>query len=568
MVSAMKTLWIAAWLASGVICAAAAETDAGTLAQEISDVESAIPAAVKAIGAPTMVDFSSGIQMAVSASTEKAQAHVVQGLNHLHGGWEFEASRHFAAAMREDPDCLLAYWGMAMALINPSPETNEARSAATDRMLDLIEHGTGTELEKGYVYGLMKYIEDGPTGASIAFRKVADRFPNELQSGIFSALFSRGGFDAAGDATPDQLASEKVIETLITKYPDNPATINALLTIRAEGADLTKSLELARNLSRMMPNYAPVCHLLGHYEWRCGNLHAASAAFERASALYQRWMDDNKVGIADCPEWIKAECYRIVALVSQGQFDAAYTAAQKVAAIPVPTERPSSAGARFLMWEAQSLPARVLLYRNRSPRGIAEEAAQSLPKTEDLRQFRNSSLAYWWIDGLRFALEAQRLIDADKIDEARDVMAALTQHGELMSKTQEAAAANGERSQWLRAFRSLEVLASDIRGRLAMAGPLDKRETAYNWFASAMDRQQSSPMLYPPMVLSPMASRLGNFYLATKKPTEAIEYYQRALTSFPNDNQSLIGLKAAFEVAGKSAEATEIEQQIEKLRQK
>ncbi len=568
MVSAMKILWIAACLASGVMCAAAAETDVDAPAQELSDVESAIPAAVKALGPPAMVDFSSGIQMAVSAATEEAQAHVIQGLNHLHGGWEFEASRHFAAAMRKDPDCLLAHWGMVMALLNPSPETGDARNAATDRFLALIEQGVGTELERGYAYGLMKYIEEGPTGASIAFRKVADRFPNELQSGIFSALFSRGGFDAAGDATPDQLASEKMLETLIGKYPDNPVPLNALLTIRAEGPDLTKSLELARKLSRMLPDYAPACHLLGHYEWRCGNHHAAAAAFARASLLYQQWMDANKASIADCPEFLKAECYRIVSLVSQGNFDSAYTAARKIAATPVPKERPSSAGARFLMWEAQSLPARILLYRNRSPRGVAEEAAQSLPKPEDLQPFRKASLAYWWIDGLRFALEAQRLIDADKVDEARDVMNALTQHGELMSKTQETAAATGERSQWLRAFRSMEVLASDVRGRIAMAGPLEKRETAYNWFASAMDRQQPSPILLPPLILTPMASRLGNFYLATKKPDEAIEYYQRALSTFPNDNQSLIGLKAAFEVAGKSTEASAIEQKIEQLRQK
>ena len=44
--------------------------------------------------------------------------------------------------------------------------------------------------------------------------------------------------------------------------------------------------------------------------------------------------------------------------------------------------------------------------------------------------------------------------------------------------------------RWNRAFRALEVLASDLRGRLAMAGPKDRRGTAYNWFASAADRQR------------------------------------------------------------------------------
>jgi tetratricopeptide (TPR) repeat protein len=541
-----------------------AETAATGAVEEVSDVESAIPAAVKALAKPTMVDFPAGIQMAVSTTSEVAQAHVNQGLNHLHGGWEFEASRHFAAAMREDPDCLLAHWGMIMTLLNPSPETGDSRNAATDRLFELIEQGKGSELERGYAYGLIKYIEEGPEGAAAAFRKVADKFPNELQAGVFAALFNRGGYDAVGEATPSQEAAEKELLALIEKHPESPVPINALLTIRAEGPDLVGSLELAQKLSRMSPAYAPTYHLLGHYEWRCGHHGAAASAFDRAASLFQDWMKANKATVADCPEWVRAECYRIVALVSKGDFDTAYTAARKVAATPVPADRPASPGARFLMWDAKTLPARILIHRGR--RGNASEAANSLPTPNEAKKLRKHSLAYWWIDGLRFALEAQRLINAEKLDEARAVVAALSLHGESMAATQAASAAGGERSQWIRAFRALEVLASDVRGRLAMAGPKDKRETAYNWFASATDRQRPAPMLTPPMILTPMASRLGEFFLSTGKPDEAVEAFQRALAAFPNDMNSLIGLKSAYQAAGKTQEAEVIAKRIEELK--
>lgn len=542
----------------------AAETTAAEPVKELSALEDAIPAPVKALGKPAMMDFPGGIQMAVSTTSEGAQAHVNQGLNHLHGGWEFEASRHFAAAMRADPDCLLAHWGMVMALLNPSPETGEARNAATDRLYALIEQGKGTELERGYAYGLIKYIEEGPKGASTAFRRVADKFPNDLQAGVFAALFSRGGYDAAGDATPDQEAAEKSLLELIKKHPESPVPLNALLIIRAEGPNLLESLEPARNLSRMTPDYAPAFHLLGHYEWRCGQHAAAASTFGRASSLYQRWMKDNKVGLADCPEWIKAECYRIVALVSKGEFDTAYAAARQVAATHPPADRPSSAGSRFLLWDAKTLPARILIHRGL--RGNAEEAANSLPKPDEVKAFRKHSLAYWWIDGLRFALEAHRLIDAGEIDEARNVVAALTQHGELMAATQTAATESGERSQWIRSFRALEVLASDARGRLAMAGPKEKRETAYNWYASAEDRQRPASMLFPPLVLTPMAARLGTFFLATQKTDEAIGAFQRALAAFPDDMNSLVGLKSAFETAGNAVQADLIEKRIQALK--
>lgn len=502
--------------------------------------------------------------MAVSAATEKAQEHVLQGLNHLHGGWEFEASRHFAVAMREDPECLLAHWGMVMSLLNPSPETGPARNAATDRLLHLVEIGRGTELERGYAYGLIKYIEEGPAGAASAFFKVAQKFPNELQAAVFAALFNRGGFDPAGDPTPAQIKAETDLLALIEKHPQSPVPLNALLLIRAEGPDLASSLELARKLAGMMPDYAPSQHLLGHYEWRCGQHKRAAAAFSQAAALYDAWMKRQKANIADCPEWARAECYRIVSMVSVGDFEVAYTAARQLAATPIPKDRTGSPGTRFLLWDVKTLPARILIHSGKQ--GKAVQAADSLPKPADIAEFRKDSLAYWWIDGLRFALEAQRLIDKGDFEEARNVIGVITQHGEKMVGTQAAAVAGGERSQWIRAFRALEVLASDIRGRLAMAGPEDQRETAYNWFASATDRQHPSPLLLPPMILTPMASRLGEFQLAQKRPPEAIEAFQRALASFPNDMNSLVGLQKAYQAAGKAPEAEAIGELIVELR--
>jgi len=559
------------WLVAGGIgvCTAATLCAAGTTASapvvaELPNVEAAIPAPVKALGIPAMMNFPGGIEIAVSTSSGKAQAHVNQGLNHLHGGWEFEASRHFAAAMREDPDCLLAHWGMVMALLNPTPETGDARNAATDRLLYLVDHGQGTELERGYAYGLIKYMQDGSLGGAKALRKVAAHFPNELQAGVFAALFSRGGYHTTGEATPDQEEAERNLLELIHKHPQSPVPLNALLVIRAEGPDLSGSLELARQLCRLGPDYAPYAHLLGHYEWRSGNHRAAAAAFGRATALFQRWMGDNKATLADCPEWAKAESYRIVALLSKGDFEGALAAARQLAALPVPADRPSSPGARFLLWDALTLPARILIQHGQ--RGNAQVAALTLPKPEELKPYHPHSLAYWWIDGLRFALEAECLIETGDLSGAGAVLAALTQHGEAMQRSQPAATASGERSAWTRSFRALEVLASDVRGQLALAGPASKQGPAYNWLSCAADRQHPAALLLPPLLLTPMAAHLGGYYLAAHKPAEAIEAYQRALAAFPNDLESLAGLQRAYQAVGNPTKAATTAQQIAALR--
>lgn len=531
---------------------------------EIPNVEAAIPDPVKALGEPEMVDFPHGIKMAVTAATASAQAHVNQGLNQLHGGWEFEASRHFAAAMREDPECLLAHWGMVMSLLSPSPETGPARNAASERLLHLVDQGNGSDLERAYAYGLIKYIEAGPGAAASAFSKVAKKYPNDSQSAIFAALFGRGGYDELGSPTPDQETAEKNLEAMVAADPESPLPLNALLTIRAESPDLTASLELARKLAAISPDYPPYSHLLGHYEWRCGNHGRAAAAFARSTSLYDRWMKQDKVTLSDCPERVRSECYRIVAVLSKGDFDTAYQDSRKLAATELDPKRLASPGSRMLLWDAKTLPARILLQRGKV--GNATEALHSLPEPKEIKDTHAASLAYWWMDGLRFSLEAQRLINNNDLDGARDVVAALTLHGESMAKTQTASNVLGERSSWGRAFRALEVLASSLRGQITMAGPKDRIGTAYNWFASATDRQRPAVMMVPPLILSPMAIHLGEYYLATGNPKDAVESYEKALVAFPNDMNALIGLKKASEKAKLPDKAKAAEKLIQELK--
>ena len=545
------------WLAGILLTASMA-------ADELPDVEQAIPPPVKALGKPALRGFPGGIRMAVTAANDEAQAHVNQGLNHLHGGWEFEASRHFAAAMREDPACLLAHWGMLMCLIDPAPESLAARNAAAERMLELIELGGGTELERGYAYGLVKYMQEGPAAAADAFRKVADKFPNDLQAAVFAALFGRGGFDESGEAKPDQEAAEKRLLELIEKHPQSPVPLHALLFIRAEGADPSASLDLVHKLGWMVPDYPPFLHLTGHYEWRSGHHKEAAAAFERAASRYQEWMKEQEISVADCPEWVKAECYRVVALASSGDFETALAAAKQVAATPLFEDRPSSPGNRMLLWEAKTLPARLLLAR--SAKGDVAAAAASLPKPDSLKKFHDHTLAYWWIDGVRFAIEAERLLEKGDLKGAREVLQALAQHGESFARIRPAAAAGGEASFWNRSFRAMEVLAGDLRGRVALAGPANFRGTAYNWFSSAADRQLPASLLMPPAVLRPMAAQLGRYFLDAKQYDEAVEAYQRALAAFPNHMASLTGLQSAYEKSGRAAEAGEILRRIETLK--
>ncbi len=524
-------------------------------AVEMPGIGECIPEPVSKLGPPSVFPFHNGLVTAISAANQKAQTHTLQGLNHLHGGWEFEAMRHFAVAMREDPRCLMAHWGMVITMLSPSPETQTHRLSATRRMLELINEGEGTELERGYAYGLIKYIEEGPVGASVAFRKVADKFPGELQAEIFAALFSRTGYDDFGAATPDQAAAEERLLKLIERTPDTSIPIHALLLIRAEAPDLTPSLELARKLCQMVPDYAPYYHALGHYEWRCGDHTKAAAAFGRAASLHLAWMRENKASPADCEGWVRAECYRVVALASKGDFDNALASAKKIAATGIDANRPSAPGTRQLLWDAQTLPARVLL--RRAAPGDSALALASLPAPDDGEAFREKSLSHWWVNGLRIALEAQRLIEVNELAKASEAINALSFHGQEMAKRQSVASALGEQTEWRVSIQSLEMLAAELRGRLALAGPPVGHGSAFNWFRAAADRQKPSTLLNAPGILTPMATRLGDYHIARNQGHQAVKAYSEALAAFPRDMETEKRLAKARELAAQQPEPVE-----------
>jgi tetratricopeptide (TPR) repeat protein len=504
---------------------------------EIPKIDACIPPWVAAAEKPSLFPFHNGLVIAIIAENETAQIHTLQGLNHLHAGWEFEAIRHFAVAMQADPRCLVAHWGMIMSMLATSPETDSYRLATTQRLLELVEDGEGTELERGFAYCLIKYIDEGPNGAEIAFRKVSKRFPMDVQSEIFAILFSRGGYDLTGEITASQSAAEKSLINLIERLPSNTLPLNAYLLIKAEAQDLESSVPLAKKLCEFAPKYPPYLHLLGHYQWRSGFFDDAINSFSLAEKYYTEWMVSNKINHADCPQIILTKSYLAVAKASTGDFESAIATATEVSKFPLDPKRPTCAGNRQILWDSQTLPARIMMFRGEKTDPSA--SLLSLPKAQENITYHKHSLSHWWTDGLRITLQAQRLLNAGDIKSATETINTLSFHGQAMTKQKDIASAKGEFAQWRQALLHLEMLNANLRGHLALAGPKEIQGSALNWFLSAADRQRTSSLMHPPLILSPMACDLGDYYLSINQPDKSLAAYQEAITKYPNEPSTL-----------------------------
>ena len=532
--------------------------------EKVPGVGSVFSERLKEMPAPKAPSVGKGLVMAVTTSDPKAQEDVLRGLVCVHGGWDFEGYRHFCEALKKDPDCLMAHFGVLLSLLQADLEMAEAKSAALDRLLALVEAGVGTELEKRYVFGLIKLLRDGPGEATSSFNQMVEEFPNDPQAVLFKSLLGRSGYDVTGDATPDQERAERDLRDVVGKHADVPYLLYGLLAIRAEAPRLNSDLPLARKLVKMAPNFAPYQHLLGHYEWRCGNHTRAHAAFGKAADLYGQWMEETGTSASGCSAWTKAESYRAVALTSKGEYETALAIAEAVARIEVKPEEAATKGGRMLLWEGKTLAVRILL--RRSAAGDHERALKLLPSAKDAEVYGKRSLVVWSYQAYASVLAGRISVGNGSIEDARAVSDNISELGGRFVQTRDLAAAAGERSPWLRSFKAMEVMASELRGLIAMAGPADDIGSAFNWYRAGLDRQRYASLMMPPAVLLPMEVRLGEYYMARHDWTKAIETMIGGQHRWPNDWELLHQLQIGFHKAGMKADAADVEKRLEEMR--
>jgi hypothetical protein len=218
----------------------------------------------------------------------------------------------------------------------------------------------------------------------------------------------------------------------------------------------------------------------------------------------------------------------------------------------------------MLLWEGRTLAVRILM--RRSAAGDLERAMKLLPSVEEAKDYGNSSLVVWSYQSYSSVLAGRISVVNGRLDDARAVSEDISELGGRFVGTREVATAAGERSPWLRNFRALEVMASELRGLIAMAGPADDIGSAFNWYRAAADRQRYASLMMPPSVLLPMDVRLGEYYMARHDWTKAIETMIGGQHRWPNDWELLHQLQICFQKAGMKADAKDVEKRIEKIR--
>ena len=163
-----------------------------------------------------------------------------------------------------------------------------------------------------------------------------------------------------------------------------------------------------RKVARKAPNFPPYQHLLGHFEWRCGNHFLAEVALSRASELYAGHMRKHMLSLHECDGWIRSQLYLATVMYSRGGFDEAMAIAGNLSDLKVDAARLGSTGANLLVWEAATLSARLYLVRGQQ--GDIEKAIASLPEKDDpfLKKVKDRTLSVFYLECLMRYLECRK----------------------------------------------------------------------------------------------------------------------------------------------------------------
>ncbi len=248
------------------------------------------------------------VHFPITTSIPAAQEFFNQGVGQLHGFWDFEAERTFRQVAALDPDCAMAFWGMAMANFSNAKRAKEMIDEATER----IE--TVDAREKRWIEAVSKYFEnekiDEKKRRRDLVRALEDlvlEYPDDVEAKAFlmKQIYQNS---QKGLPVSSHLAVNLLLDEIFRLSPDHPAHHYRIHHWDKEKPQ--RALESAAKLGPTAPGIAHMWHMPGHIYsklHRYGDAawqQEASARVDHAHMIRFRITPDNIGNFAHNNEWL------------------------------------------------------------------------------------------------------------------------------------------------------------------------------------------------------------------------------------------------------------------------
>ncbi len=247
------------------------------------------------------------VNFKVSTNIALAQQFFNQGIGQLHGFWYFEAERSFRQVAMLDPECAMAYWGMAMANIE-----NDKR--AKGLIQEAVERKEGcSKREKLWIEGLDIYLnskkENGKKAKQDYIRNLEEiihEYPDDIEAKAFLAV-RLYQFKSDLPITSHQ-AVDSILDQVFDLNPMHPAHHYRIHLWDREKPE--RALGSAARGGQSGPSIAHLWHMPGHIYSRLKRYsdavwqQEASSRADHAHMMRDRVMPDQIHNYAHNQEWM------------------------------------------------------------------------------------------------------------------------------------------------------------------------------------------------------------------------------------------------------------------------
>jgi tetratricopeptide (TPR) repeat protein len=235
----------------------------------------------------------------VTTTSARAQLFINQGLMLAYGFNHAEAGRSFREAARLDPNCAMAYWGLALVL---GPNINMAMSPEAEQpAYEIIRKAvalkkTASEREQAYIDALAKRYsgEEKPNRSALdrayaaAMRELHDRYPDDLDAATLYAeaqmnLRPWNYWTRDMQPYPETAQILSVLESVMARNPNHPGAIHLYIhSVEYARPELAEAG--AERLRKLAPGAGHLVHMPSHIFRRIGRYEDASKSNEDATA--------------------------------------------------------------------------------------------------------------------------------------------------------------------------------------------------------------------------------------------------------------------------------------------
>ncbi|MGD9691353.1 MAG: hypothetical protein AB7G17_00760 [Phycisphaerales bacterium] len=496
-------------------------------------------------------DGYEGYQRKVTTDSREAQRFFDQGMQLLYGFNHDEAIRSFEEAAAIDPECAMAYWGIAYAnginINDPMMSEVRSRQAYAAAQEALRRSSDEAPVEKAligavaerYAYPAPKNRRSLDEAYANAMEKVWLEFTDDPDVGALYAeslmnLQPWNYWTKSGAPKGRILHAVHAIERVLKDHPYHPGANHFYIHAMEASPEPEKAVPAAERLDALVPGSGHLVHMPSH-------IYARVARYADAADSNERAIRADEAYFAKAPEpqfyrlyFIHNVHFLTFAAMMEGRYETAIGAARRIDA-----EVPEEFLRAFVFLADGLMPtSRHVLIRFGKWQEILDMARP--------REFQKLSIAmHHYARGI--ALSA-----LGRASEAREEQGLFTE-----------AAKRVPGDWWVfqnKVHDILPVAEAMLEGEILYRE--GKQEEAFDVLRQGVALEDKLVYDEPPGWMIPVRHALGALLMGAGRHAEAERVYREDQVHYPGNGWSLLGLEQALRAQGKTEEAERVGAQL------